>query len=253
LGHHGYTISKVYVMIVPTMSTQPEYFLTLAAAFVRGKLQNDSVQIEHPSLFNKALTELTDDELQMLVQLGREQGLRLHRFKRTMELPRVHKVLGILKGIQPHNLLDIGSGRGAFLWPLLHEFPYLPITAVDILDYRVKDMQTVHDGGIDQLTAVQASATALPFADRTFDVVTMLEVLEHIPATKAALAEVCRVARRFLILSMPTKEDNNPEHIHLFDAASIKRHLQVLGITRVTIDYVLNHMIVVARIEQKNE
>ncbi len=238
-------------MMGHAMNAETEYFLTLAAAFVRGKLKDDLVRAEHPSLFARPLAELTEDELQALVKLSQEQGLRIHRFKRTMELPRVHKVLGILKGIQPHNLLDIGSGRGAFLWPLLHEFPYLPTTAVDILDYRIEDLQAVHDGGIEQLAAIQASATALPFAAQTFDVVTMLEVLEHIPATITALAEVCRVARRFLILSVPSKKDDNPEHIHLFDADNLKHHLQASGVERVTVDYVLNHMIVVARMEHK--
>jgi 2-polyprenyl-3-methyl-5-hydroxy-6-metoxy-1,4-benzoquinol methylase len=238
-------------MMSHVMNTETEYFLTLAAAFVRGKLNNDIIRAEHASLFARSLSELTEDELRMLVQLSKEEGLRIHRFKRTMELPRVHKVLGILKGIQPHNLLDIGSGRGAFLWPLLHEFPYLTVTSVDILDYQVEDLQAVHNGGIEQLTAVQASATALPFADRAFDVVTMLEVLEHISATITALTEVCRVTRRFLILSVPSKEDDNPEHIHLFDAESLKRHLQTLGVTRVMVEYVLNHMIVVARMEHK--
>jgi len=233
------------------MNVEPEYFLTLAAAYVRGKLKNDRVRAEHAKLFAHPLEELTEDELRTLVQLSKEEGLRIHRFKRTMELPRVHRVLGILKGMQPHNILDIGSGRGAFLWTLLHDFPYLPVTAVDILDYRVADLQTVHDGGIEQLTAVQASATALPFADRAFDVVSMLEVLEHIPATAIALSEVCRVARRFLILSVPSKEDNNPEHIHLFDAESLKQHLLASGAERITVEYVLNHIIVVARMGQR--
>jgi 2-polyprenyl-3-methyl-5-hydroxy-6-metoxy-1,4-benzoquinol methylase len=238
-------------MMSLAMNAEPEYFLTLAAAYMRGKLKNELVRAEYSSLFTHSLSELTEDELQMLVQLSKEEGLRIHRFKRTMELPRVHKVLGILKGIQPHHLLDIGSGRGAFLWPLLHEFPYLPVTAVDVLDYRVEDLQAVHNGGIEQLTAIQASATALPFADQTFDVVTMLEVLEHIPATITTLAEVCRVARRFLILSVPSKEDNNPEHIHLFNAENLKCHLQALGVSRVSVEYVLNHMIVVARMGHK--
>ncbi len=238
-------------MMSHAMNEEPEYFLTLAAAFVRGRLKNDRVHAEYASLFVRPLDELTEDEMRMLVQLSKEEGLRIHRFKRTMELPRVHKVLGILKSMQAQNVLDIGSGRGAFLWPLLHEFPYLPVTAVDILDYRVADLQMVHDGGIERLTAVQASATELPFADHTFDVVTMLEVLEHIPATATALNEVCRVAQRFLILSVPSKEDDNPEHIHLFDAESLKHHLLASGAERVTVEYILNHMIVVARMGRR--
>ena len=228
-----------------------DYFLNLAAAFVRGKLIHSLAgsKTDQP-LFTKALDELSNDEIDMLIQLGKEHNLRLHRFKKSMELPRVHTVLGVLKGIQPQNLLDIGSGRGVFLWPLLDAFPFLPVTCIDRLDYRVADIQAVHDGGITQLTARQGDVTALPFADHSFDVVTMLEVLEHIPATTKALQEVCRIARRFLLLSVPSKEDNNPEHIHLFTQASLRHLLKEQGITRISVEYVLNHMLIVARIEQ---
>jgi ubiquinone/menaquinone biosynthesis C-methylase UbiE len=231
-------------MIEFTMTTN--YFLTPAAAFVRGKLIHPGP--DQP-LLTKALNELSDDEMEALIQLGKKHDLRLHRFKKSMELPRVRKVLGILKGIQPQNVLDIGSGRGVFLWPLLDAFPFLPVTCIDRLDYRVTDIQAAHDGGIAQLTAQQGDVTALPFANDSFDVVTMLEVLEHVPATTKALQEVCRVARRFLILSVPSKEDDNPEHIHLFNQARLRQMLQEQGITHISFEYVLNHMIIVARIE----
>jgi ubiquinone/menaquinone biosynthesis C-methylase UbiE len=236
------------------MDTQPQYFAALAAAFVRGKAgqpQYAGMREANPALFVKALEELSDDELHALIQLGRAYELRVHRFKRSMKLPRVHKIMGILRGIQPHSLLDIGSGRGAFLWPQLNAFPWLPVTCIDLLSYRVADIQAVRDGGWQQLTAMQGDATALPFADHSFDVVTMLEVLEHIPTTIQALKEVCRVARRFLLLSVPSREDNNPEHIHLFSKQRLTELLQELGVARVSVEYVLNHMIIIARIEHE--
>ncbi|MFO8083850.1 MAG: hypothetical protein R6U27_05975 [Desulfobacterales bacterium] len=58
----------------------------------------------------------------MLFKKGLDKGLRLHRFKRNHSLPRVQKVLGILKTIQPASLLDIGTGRAVFLWPLIDMF-----------------------------------------------------------------------------------------------------------------------------------
>lgn len=198
-------------------------------------------------LFAPPLDDLAPDELEALIVLGRAHGLRLHRFKRTMGLPRVQKVLGILRGLQPADLLDIGSGRGAFLWPLLDGFPDLPVTTVDTLAHRVDDIQAVRDGGISTLTAMQADATALDFADRSFDVVTLLEVLEHIPAYERALAEVCRVARRFLVLSVPSRPDDNPEHIHLFTKPLLRERLQPYA-ARVTVEYVHNHVVVVAKI-----
>jgi ubiquinone/menaquinone biosynthesis C-methylase UbiE len=88
-------------------------------------------------------------------------------------------MLGILRSLQPENLLDIGSGRGTFLWRLLADFPGLPVTAAEIADRRSSDLAAVRKGGVQRLTVVGADVHRLPFAPRSFDVVTMLEVVEH--------------------------------------------------------------------------
>jgi ubiquinone/menaquinone biosynthesis C-methylase UbiE len=230
------------------MPTQREYYQPLAAAYIRGKL-HAIASGEYSELFEPELEALNDDELARLVKLAQMHELRLHRFKRSMDLPRVQKVLGVLKGLQPANLLDIGSGRGAFLWPLLDALPYLPVTCIDRLDYRVADLQAIHTGGLVRLNALHGDVTTLPFTDRSFDVVTMLEVLEHVPETRQALAEVCRVAQRFVLFSVPSKADDNPEHIHLFDQQQLRALLAEQGVIRVHVEYMLNHLIVVARIE----
>jgi 2-polyprenyl-3-methyl-5-hydroxy-6-metoxy-1,4-benzoquinol methylase len=217
-------------------------YTRLAAAYVRGKLRE-----EPSSLFDIPLAELGEAELQALIELGHQRGLRLHRFKRSMELPRVARVLGALKGIQPTDLLDVGSGRGAFLWPLLDAFPWLPVTAVDLLGYRVADIQAVHDGGVEGLTAVQGDIRSVAFGEGSFDVATLLEVLEHIPEPERALAAACRAARRFVILSVPSQPDNNPEHIHLFNAALLEPMLRAAGAVRVSFDYAPGHIIAVAK------
>lgn len=92
------------------------YFTRLAAAYVRGKLEVRTPQLP----------------AEELIELGLSSGLRLHKFKRNAELPRVRKVLGILRGLAPASLLDVGSGRGTFLWPLLDTFPHIEVTSIDI-------------------------------------------------------------------------------------------------------------------------
>lgn len=226
------------------MTTTPLY-TRLAAAYVRGRLR--SAPSADPALFDTPLDALDDAQHEALLQLARAQELRLHRFKRTIELARVAKVLGALRGLAPAELLDIGSGRGAFLWPLLDAFPWLPVTALDTLDFRVAGIQAVRDGGIETLTALHGDAASLPFDENQFDVVTMLEVLEHIPDTRAALAQVCRVARRFMLLSVPSKPDNNPEHIHLFAAPQLEALLRQAGAARVSCEHVPGHIIAIAR------
>src|SRR4051812_36148428 len=116
------------------MQIEREYYQPLAAAYIRGKLRAIASQ-EYPEQFEPAPGELSDTAIAQLVRLARTHELRLHRFKRSMELPRVKKILGILQGLQPTSLLDIGTGRGAFLWPLLDAWPTLPVTCIDRLDY----------------------------------------------------------------------------------------------------------------------
>jgi 2-polyprenyl-3-methyl-5-hydroxy-6-metoxy-1,4-benzoquinol methylase len=229
------------------VSTETPLFERLAAAYVRGALRAETELAGDDRLLAAPLDALADADLAAIVQLGHARGLRLHRFKRTMGLPRVHAVLGILRGIGPSELLDIGSGRGAFLWPLLDAMPWLPVTAADVLDHRVVDMERVAAGGVATLTAARADVTDLPFPDRSFDVVTALEVLEHIADTAAALRSALRVARRFAVISVPSRPDDNPEHIHLFSAAQLTALLREHGAARVAIEQVPGHLIAVAK------
>jgi len=237
---------SVFVVKLLFMSLLDFYFGRLAAAFVRGKRAELS---DH--LSSTPLDELAATDLEEIIKIGLSSGLRLHKFKRTMGLTRVQRVLGVLKGLDPDELLDIGSGRGAFLWPLLDSFPQLKVTSIDQQERRVADIRAVSEGGIDNLDSQKMSATDLDFGDGSFDVITMLEVLEHIPEAQKALSEAVRAAKRFVLLSVPSKEDGNPEHIHLLDQKSLTRMLETAGALRIRFEYVLNHLIAIAKVAEK--
>lgn len=207
------------------------YYTKLAAAFVRGKLGGAAA--------------LPDGQA---IAAGRAHGLRLHKFKQQAELPRVRRVLGLLHGLAPASLLDVGSGRGTFLWPLLNEFPQLEVTAIDINSMRISDLNAVRHGGIGNLLALQMDAAKIDLPDKSVDVVTALEVLEHLPQPHLAVREAVRLARRFVIVSVPSKEDDNPEHIQFFNRGSLEALLLQAGAQSVKIDYVLNHLIAVATV-----
>lgn len=209
------------------------YFVDLAAAFVRGR----APQLAEPG-----------GDAATLVERGRAHGLSLHKFKRNATLPRVAKVLGILQGLRPQSLLDIGSGRGTFLWPLLDRQPWLSVTAIDADPRRAQDLDAVRRGGVDRLTALQADVCALPLADDAVDVVTALEVLEHLEQPARAAAELCRVAQRFIVASVPSKPDDNPQHIQLFSPDTLRALFEDAGASRVQIDHVPGHMVAVVRI-----
>jgi len=223
------------------MQTEPEsfYFTALAAACVRG-FSNASAAIE-PRLLDAPLDALTPDDCARLVECGREAGLRLHRFKRTMELPRVRRILGALRSMRPATLLDIGFGRGAFLWPLLDAFPDLNVSAIDRESSRGGDATAVRRGGVTRLSPLCMDVCALGFEDRSFDAITALEVLEHLPDPRLAIREIVRVARRFILITVPSRPDDNPEHLHLLRPALLEEMLAEAGAPGASFEEVRGH------------
>ena len=187
----------------------------------------------------------TDDP----VRVARAHALRIQAFKRKAGPPRVPTCLGILRGLNPSELLDVGCGRGTFLWPLVQAFPWLPVTAVDALPHRIAVVQAVAAGGIHRLQGLRTDVTALPFGDDQFDVCTILEVLEHLEDPAAAAREVVRVARRFVLASVPSKPDDNPEHIQLFTVERLTELFLSAGARKVQIQHILNHRIAVVSLE----
>ncbi len=183
-----------------------------------------------------------------LLEHGRRRGLKLHRFKRSAELPRVRAVLGMLRNVSPATLADIGSGRGVFLWPAMDAFPALGVTAIERDERRLAHLEAVRHGGIERLRAVQADAANLPFADGAFDAVTALEVLEHQHDPLPLAREAVRIAARFVIATVPSKEDGNPEHVQLFTGESLSALLREAGARSVKIGHVLNHIAAIARV-----
>lgn len=176
--------------------------------------------------------------------------IKMHYFKVKEDLPRVQVVLGFLQGIvsagQCQSLLDVGSGRGVFLFPLLREFPQLEVTSLDILPHRVELLQCIHDGGISNLHPLQENICIWDAPDKSFDVVTMLEVMEHIPDTEAVVRNAVRLAKNYIIISVPSEPDDNPEHIHLFTNEDLKSLFLQRGCKKVKFMSVTHHTVMVA-------
>lgn len=219
-----------------------------AAACVRG------AAMEQPGLLprdilDKPLEELTRQNFEAILQAGEKAELRLYHFKKKDLLPRVKVVMGFLRGICPESLLDVGSGRGVFLLPFLREFPWVPVTGADILPHRVQMLSRMSRGGMDNLTALEKDITAWQEDANLFDVVTLLEVLEHIPQVEKAVANAVRLARRFVVVSVPSQPDNNPEHIHLLTKDILTILFTDAGCTKLHFDGVNGHLILVATVE----
>ena len=218
--------------------------MRLAAAYVR-TVAGEAVSA---SLREKNLDELTESEMEMLFGIGQEKGLKMYRFKRHEELPRVKKVLGFLKGVQPESLLDVGSGRGVFLFPFIREFPWVNVTSLDLLDYRVDMLNALHEGGIENLTAYRQDICTWDMPNDSFDVVTLLEVLEHIPDVALAIRAAVRLAKRYVVVTVPSKPDDNPEHIHLLTKEKLEQLFYDAGCKKLSFDGVNGHLFMTAAV-----
>lgn len=210
------------------LKVMQHYLSDIAAHYVRGSLG-------------------LDGEDEWLIEQGRAQGLRMYRFKRS-ELPRVSKCIGILKGLSPSSLLDVGSGRGAFLWTLLSELPDVEVTCVDVLSHRVELINTVRRGGLTRVGAMECDVQQMPFKDKSFDVACALEVLEHLLEPAKAVRELSRITRDWLLVSVPSKPDDNPEHVQLFSSSDLDALLLENGAVSVQSYSVLNHRIALAKL-----
>lgn len=177
-------------------------------------------------------------------------------FKRydTKELPRIIKVLGILKNLMPESLLDVGSGRGRSLWPIAYNLPDTKIICADKSSWRCEVIDAVNKGGVSRINAINSDMCPCELSDNSVDVVTALEVIEHIKDPGFALSEMIRIARNFVIATVPSKPDDNPDHLHFFTADDFEKLVDYAEektdkiIKRLTFDYVPKHMVVLIRI-----
>ena len=225
------------------------YNLKPAAAWLRGHARKTGAPQIDPELLEMPLEVLTEEELSAIVAAGESTGQKLYPFKTgKSDLPRVRQVLGFLHGIEFETLLDVGSGRGVFLLPFMEEFPQIQVTSLDLLDKRVDFLNELSAGGYSQLTAHNQNICDQPFPENRFDVVTLLEVLEHIPEVDKAVAAAVKMARKYVVVSVPSKEDDNPEHIHLLTKDILTKLFAAAGCEKLHFCGVNGHLILMATI-----
>ena len=168
------------------------------------------------------------ESLDQMLDIASELGIDIEFLKRRPR-PRIQKVLNILEGLRPNSLLDIGCGKGYLLWPLLETIPKIKLMAVDISPEMENRLSRVAVAASLDLQTACLDAEKLPLEKNSFSAVTMLQVLEHTKYPKRMIREACRVSNCWVIATVPSRPDSNPNHIHLFSRSRLVSLFEATG------------------------
>lgn len=130
----------------------------------------------------------------------------------------------------PIRILEIGSADGSFSDLLRRHCPYAQVVASEFS--AVGAARTRKTGAV----SIRCSLTSLPFPDRTFDIVVLFHVLEHLTSPRRGLSEIRRVLKDaglaigavpcYTSMVATINRDSwilarDPGHLHLFSGRSL--------------------------------
>ena len=101
----------------------------------------------------------------------------------------------------PRSLLDVGCGEGVLTHQWAQRLAGRRVVGIDLDDPAIQAEWAKRQAPNLEYRAMKAEN--LPFADGEFDLASAIEVLEHVPDPEHTIAEMARVAQRWLLVSVP--------------------------------------------------
>lgn len=133
-------------------------------------------------------------------------------------LLRLYDLLRVLRLIGARSLLDVGGSEGYFAF-LCRELLGMSVVSADI------SIEACHRAfNIFQLPTVALNAAYLPFGARSFDVVLLAEVVEHLAEPIQAILAAERVARKAIVVSTEEWHASSEARDHILAARTLDSH-----------------------------
>jgi 2-polyprenyl-3-methyl-5-hydroxy-6-metoxy-1,4-benzoquinol methylase len=159
----------------------------------------------------------------------------MHGFERTLA--------ELFAQAAPESVLDVGCGEGVLTHQWAQQLGERRIVGIDLDDEKLKaEWATRQRPNLEYRTML---AENMPFAESEFDMACAIEVLEHVPDPAHTVAEMARVARRHLLVSVPREPlwrmlnmargayladlGNTPGHVNHWSKRSFARLLSQHG------------------------
>ena len=140
---------------------------------------------------------------------------------------KLHPFAQVWQEMGVRTALDIGCAKGAFVRALLDHG--IDALGVDVSRYAIESSPVK-----DRLVWMDPETEALPFPNDTFDLVSLMETVEHLELPERTLREAFRVLRPHGMLYLTTPSwkdprDNDPTHINIRPKAEWLAVLRGMG------------------------
>lgn len=143
----------------------------------------------------------------------------------------------------PRSILDVGCGEGVLTHKWAERLGDGRIVGIDLDEPELKAAWELRRR--DNLEYRTVEATRLPFADGEFEMASAIEVLEHVPEPATTIAEMARVAEKYLLVSVPREPlwrmlnmargaywkdlGNTPGHVNHWSKRAFVNELSAVG------------------------
>lgn len=141
----------------------------------------------------------------------------------------------------PQSVVEVGCGEGEMLRYIRRQFPTAQLAAMDLSAEEIA-LAEENNRGAGIVFSVQNAEHLEAYEDNQFDLVICLEVLEHLENPEKGLAELIRISRKDILVSVPNEPiwrmlnmlrgkywkrlGNTPGHLNHWTIVSFPRFLQ---------------------------